>query len=355
MEQATALLQTNLLDNSLQDWLIAAVVGVAVLVTVIIAKGLLLRYLALIAAKTKTPIDDVALDVLRRTKSLFLLVLAVYAGSLALTLPVEVSRLLTSVLIIALLVQAAIWGDALVRDLVARMARRKAEEDAASIAAITVLGFIGRVVVWSAIVLLALDNIGFNITALVAGLGIGGIAVALAMQNLLGDLFASISIVLDRPFVVGDFIIVDDYLGTVEDVGIKTTRVRSLSGEQLVFSNNDLLNSRIRNYKRMFQRRIVFSIGVVYQTPYDKLKAIPDMLREIIEAQEQTRFDRAHFKSYGDFALLFEIVYYVKVPEYNIYMDIQQTVNLAIFQRFEQAQIEFAYPTQTLFVEKGTG
>jgi len=201
------------------------------------------------------------------------------------------------------------------------------------------------------ILLLALDNMGVDITALIAGLGIGGIAVALALQNVLGDLFASLSIVLDKPFVIGDFIIVDDLLGTVERIGLKTTRVRSLYGEQLVFSNSDLLNSRIRNYKRMFERRILFSIGVTYQTPHEKLATIPGIIREVIESQEQVRFDRAHFKEYGDSALKFEIVYYVLVPDYNTHMDIQQAINLAIVRRFEEEKIEFAFPTQTLYLK----
>jgi small-conductance mechanosensitive channel len=201
--------------------------------------------------------------------------------------------------------------------------------------------------------LLILDNLGIDITALVAGLGVGGIAVALAVQNILGDLFASLSIVLDKPFAVGDFIIIDDYLGSVEHVGLKTTRLRSLSGEQLVMSNADLLSSRIRNYGRMYERRIVFSLGVTYQTPRDKLKKIPGIIRDAVEAQDQTRFDRSHFKGYGSFSLDFETVYHVLQPDYNLYMDIQQAVNFAIHERFEAEGIEFAYPTQTLFVERG--
>jgi len=176
--------------------------------------------------------------------------------------------------------------------------------------------------------------------------------VALAAQNILGDLFASLSIVLDKPFVVGDFLIVGDFLGSVEKVGVKTTRLRSLSGEQLVFSNNDLLGSRIRNYGRMFERRVLFSIGVIYQTPPDKLRLAATILREAVQAQDKVRFDRAHFKSYGDFALSFEVVYYVLSPDYNVYMDIQQAINLLIYERFAEEQIEFAYPTQTLFVSR---
>ncbi|MGA9537034.1 MAG: mechanosensitive ion channel family protein, partial [Desulfobacterales bacterium] len=177
-----------------------------------------------------------------------------------------------------------------------------------------------------------------------------GIAVALAVQNILSDLFASLSIVLDKPFVIDDFIIVDNYMGTVEHIGLKTTRLRSLSGEYLVFSNNDLLKSRIRNYTRMLERRVVFSIGVTYQTPLEKLKQVPATIRKIIESQEAVRFDRAHFQGYGDFALKFEVVYYVLNPDYNRYMDIQQSINLAIFESFEKEGIDFAYPTQQLYI-----
>jgi small-conductance mechanosensitive channel len=168
----------------------------------------------------------------------------------------------------------------------------------------------------------------------------------------LGDLFASLSIVLDRPFVIGDFIIVDDMVGTVEYVGLKTTRVQSLSGEQIVFANADLLNSRIRNFKRMYQRRIVFTLGVTYQTPRAQLEQIPSIIRAAVERQENARFDRSHFLSYGDFSLNFETVYHVLVPDYNVYMDIQQAINLEIHREFEAAGIEFAYPTQTLFMAK---
>ncbi len=185
-----------------------------------------------------------------------------------------------------------------------------------------------------------------------AGLGIGGIAVALAVQNILGDLFASLSIVLDKPFVIGDFIIVNEFLGTVEHIGLKTTRIRSLSGEQVIFSNADLLRSRIRNFKRMFERRVTFSIGVTYQTPSDKLERISALLKEIVVKQPKARFDRAHFKEFGDSALIYEVVYYVQNPDFNVYMDIQQAINIEIVRRFEEESIEFAYPTRTIHVKQ---
>jgi small-conductance mechanosensitive channel len=194
-----------------------------------------------------------------------------------------------------------------------------------------------------------------DITALVAGLGIGGVAVALALQNILGDLFASLSIVMDKPFVVGDFLMVGDFLGSVEKIGLKTTRLRSLSGEQLVFSNTDLLGSRIRNFGRMFERRVVFNIGVTYDTPRDRLQLIPGIVREAVEAEKGTRFDRSHFSKYGDFSLNFENVYYVLSADFNQHMDVQQAIFYAIHRRFEEEGIAFAYPTQTLIVHRPDG
>jgi small-conductance mechanosensitive channel len=201
------------------------------------------------------------------------------------------------------------------------------------------------------ILLLMLDNLGINVTALVAGLGVGGIAVALAVQNILGDLFASLSIVLDKPFVIGDSITVDSYSGTVEHVGLKTTRIRSLGGEQLVFSNSDLLKARLRNFKHMQERRIVFSVGVLYQTPADKLEKIPALVKEIIEKAPRVRFDRAHLRDLGDSALIFEIVYWVLDPTYARYMDAQQSINLGLIRCFADEGIGFAYPSQSLFIE----
>ncbi len=209
-----------------------------------------------------------------------------------------------------------------------------------------------NLLIWSIALIFLLDNLGVKISAVVAGLGIGGIAVALAAQAFLGDLFSYFAIFFDKPFEIGDFIIVGDKLGAVEHIGIKTTRVRALGGEQLVFSNHDLTNSRIHNYKKMEKRRVVFKLGVIYQTSSQKLKLIPKIVKDIIEKQEDATFDRAHFASYGDFSLNFEFVYYVTGADYNKYMDIQQEINLTIFEEFEKAEIEFAYPTQTVFVNK---
>jgi small-conductance mechanosensitive channel len=198
------------------------------------------------------------------------------------------------------------------------------------------------------VLLSMLDNLGINVTALVASLGIGGIAIALAAQNILGDLFASLTIAIDKPFVIGDFIILGQETGTVEHVGLKTTRLRSLSGEQIILSNNDLLQSRIHNYKRMEERRALFAIGVTYDTPAEKLELIPELIKQAVAAQTDARFDRAHFKSFGAFSLDFETVYYVRKPDYGVFMDVQQAINLQLVRSFADHSIAFAFPTQTL-------
>ena len=222
--------------------------------------------------------------------------------------------------------------------------------------AIGAMSFVGRALVWTVVALLVLDNLGIDVTALITGLGIGGVAVALALQNVLSDLFASLSIVLDKPFVVGDFVVVGDVMGTVEHVGLKTTRLRSLSGEQLVISNSDLLSSRIRNFQRMSERRAVFQLGVTYETSPDKLRAVPGIVRAAIEGQPGTRFDRSHFKSYGAFSLDFETVYYVHTADYNRYMDVQEGINLELLSQFNAHGIEFAYPTSTVLARvRGEG
>ena len=341
--------------NTLKSWLFAIIVAIVLFATLKILKKLIIRHLTPLAEKTETFLDDLALDLIKSTKFFFLLFLSLYAGSFMLSLPGKAASLIRGATLIAFFLQTAIWGNYCLSYFLNRYKSQKLEEqDAAGVATITAFGFMGRLFLWTAVVLLILDNLGVDITALIAGLGIGGIAVALAAQNILGDLFASLSIMLDKPFVIGDFIIVDKDMGSIEHIGLKTTRIRSLSGEQLIFSNSDLLQSRIRNYKRMYERRVVFSIGVIYQTPYDKLKTIPSLIREIIEAQEQTRFDRTHFTEFGSSSLNFEIVYWVKNPDYNVYRDIHQAINLKIFCRFEEEGIVFAYPTQTLYLNKGT-
>lgn len=346
--------QTSVIGNTLQEWAIALGIVVLSYVALRITARVLLGRLAQFATRTDTDWDDIISAALERTRGWILLIFSLLFGAMSLTVPEQVRSLLESAAAIALFLQIGFWLGAGISAWMASYERRMAQEDAAAVMSVGIVAIVLKLALWSVVLLLSLDNMGVDVTALVAGLGIGGVAVALAAQNILGDLFASLSIVLDKPFVLGDFLIVGDHLGSVERIGLKTTRVRSLSGEQLIFSNGDLLSSRIRNYGRMYERRVVFKLGVTYQTPREKLRLIPEIIREAVEelGEETVRFDRSHFQSYGDFALTFETVYYVLGPDYNLYMDCQQTINFTVHRRFQEEGIEFAYPTQTLFLAR---
>jgi small-conductance mechanosensitive channel len=336
--------------NSPRQWALALAVGLATFLALSLALRIVRGRAARFAAGTTTGWDDVVVLALGRTQPLFIRILSLSAALGALEVPERFRDVVEIAAVLSLLLQLGLWITAGFGGWLQRYTQREMTGDAAAATTMSALAFAIRLVLWTVILLLALDNLGINITALVAGLGVGGIAIALATQNILGDLFASLSIVLDKPFVLGDFVAVDEHMGNIEHIGLKTTRVRSLSGEQLVFSNSDLLGSRLRNFGRMAHRRVVFPLGVTYQTPRDKLSLIPGIVRAAIDEQDKTRFDRSHFKEFGDFSLNFESVYYVLSREYNDYMDIQQAINLRVHEQFEAEGIEFAYPTQKLFV-----
>ena len=348
--QSPTILEWQFYHNSVRAWLIAGIIFAVIGATLFIARTLLARHLAKVAAQTSNTADDAIVDLLRRTRYFFILTAAIAGASLFLDLPpraLSVGRMLGT---IALILQLAIWGNGLITFWFRNYAERKADTDVASRTTIAAFSFVARAILWSMLLLVGLNRLGVDITALITGLGVGGIAIALAVQNVLGDLFAALAIVLDKPFVVGDAISVDTMTGTVENVGLKTTRIRSVNGEQLIFSNTDLLKSRIRNFKRMQERRVVLTIGVSYDTPPDTVARIPDMLREAVESQEQVRFDRSHFMSYGESALNFETAYFVLTSDYLTYANKNQAVNLAVLRRFATEKIDFAFPTRTIVV-----
>jgi small-conductance mechanosensitive channel len=353
-------LQAYVLDDyPAMRWGIALVVFLAALLFIYICKWVAHRRLARLAERTSSGWDDAVVEAIQRTRWWLMAALALYLASRVLipTPPAgepaaPVDHLLRTIAVLAFIVQFALWGNLVIDRGLQRYADRKLKGDPASLLTITALVFIGRLILFTLLLLLALSNIGINVSALITGLGIGGIAVALAVQNILGDLLASMSIVFDKPFVPGDFIIVGDQMGTVQHIGLKTTRLTSLSGEQLIFSNADLLQSRIRNFKRMNERRAIFTIGVTYQTPPESLQQIPGILRDAIEAQAKTRFDRAHFKEFGPSSLNFEAVYFVLAPEMSVYLDIQQAINFTLLKQFASLNIDFAYPTQTVYVQQ---
>lgn len=348
------LLNQTFLGNPYYNYLIAIGTFLIGLIVTFLFKKILLRRLKKWSAKTDTKFDDILVREIERTLLPILYFGILYLSIKTLTLSETFTYYLgivTKVLFVYLLVRLIL---SIINHLTSSYLKRfdDYEQRQKQLKGIKVLV---NLLVWVIALVFLLDNLGVEISAVVAGLGIGGIAVALAAQVILGDLFSYFVIFFDRPFAIGDFIIVDDKLGVVEYVGIKTTRIRALTGEQLVFSNTDLTNSRVHNFKKMERRRVVFKLGVVYQTSYEKLKRIPEIVQDIIERQSEVTFDRGHFASYGDFSLNFEFVYFIQGSDYNKYMDTQQNINFEVFKRFEEEKIEFAYPTQTIFVSKENG
>ncbi len=345
------ILQQVLFQNRLLDYLISALIFIICILAILVIKRVALRRFKTWAAKTTTKVDDFLIHALEKTLLPIFYFGAFYLASSVLILPINLSKAIAVIGVVIITFFGVRFLIALINFSLESYWLKHDEETAKSRSVKGILPVI-KVIVWGIGVAFLLDNLGFEISTVIAGLGIGGIAVALAAQAVLGDLFNYFAILFDRPFEIGDFVIVDDYLGTIEHVGIKTTRIRSLGGEQLVFSNTDLTNSRVRNYKRMEQRRIVFKLGVTYETSLQKMKDIPEIIADIIKKVDNTLFDRAHFFSYGDFSLDIEVVYYVFSGDYNKYMDIQQEINLEIMNEFQKRRIDFAFPTQTLYINK---
>lgn len=344
-------LNRSFLGNTVTDWLIAVVVAAVVMIVFRVGLRVALARMKAFAEKTDTDVDDLVAELLDKTKVLFVALVSLYAGALSLSLPPIVDARLSTVLVLAFLIQAAFWANGIVNYLLDSWAKKKFEADPTISTALGSVGFLIRFGVWATFAMLALDNLGVDVAPLVASLGIGGFALAMALQGVLKDLFASLSIIFDKPFAVGDYIQVGDLSGTVEHVGLKSTRIKALTGEQLVFSNSDLLGSRIRNYQSREERRCAFTLGVTYDTTPEKLERIPGMIKEIIEAQENTRFDRSFFMVFGDSALNIDTVYYMQVTDYATYGATHQAINLAIFRRFAAEGIEFAFPTSTVHVQ----
>ncbi len=345
------ILQQSYFQNTVRDYLIFLATFVGCILLIQVLKGIVLHRLRMWSKKTATTIDDFLVRMISRQ-----LVPLLYFGALYLSSKgLKISETGNQIINVTGAILLTFFGVRLIVAIISYALNAYSMEkalDSSTRNTFSGISTILKVIIWGIGIAFLLDNLGFEISAVVAGLGIGGIAVALAAQTILGDLFSYFVIFFDRPFEIGDFIIVGEYMGSIEYIGIKTTRVRSLGGEQLVFSNTDLTNSRIRNYKRMEKRRIVFKLGVVYQTSLENVKAIPGIIKQVIENVQDTAFDRAHFASYGDFSLNFEAVYSVLSGEYNKYMDIQQEINLALKEKFEERGIEFAFPTQTVILEK---
>jgi small-conductance mechanosensitive channel len=338
-----------LYHNSIRQWAIAVSVALVAFLGLLLIRLALVGRLGAMAKRTSTDLDNILVELVARTRPYFLAAAAIVFGSRFLVLPPTTDRYFDAIFALVLLVQCGLWGAGAIDLWIHRRSGfRATHHDVASVTTMRALGIAAKLVLWTIVFITALDKFGVNVTTLVTGLGIGGVAIALAVQNVLGDLFAALSIVFDKPFDVGDAIAVDQVSGSVERIGLKTTRIRSISGEQIIISNSELLKSRIRNYKRQLDRRVVFTTDVTYDTTPDTLARIPGMIREVISTQQPVRFDRSHFTQYTDSSLRIETVYYVLDADYTRYLDIQQTINLELLRRFTAEKIEFAFPTRTI-------
>jgi small-conductance mechanosensitive channel len=342
------ILQETYFGNTLQAYLTALVIGVVGLLALRLFRTFILNRLRKWTASTETELDDLAVNGIEKFILPILNLALIYFSISALNLSDQASKILGAA-VAAVLAFFAIRMVTSTLGLFLKSYVSKQENGDIKLKQLRGITAVINILVWVIGLVILFDNLGYNVTAIITGLGIGGIAVALAAQNILGDLFNYFVIFFDRPFEIGDYIVVDDKRGTVEYIGLKSTRLKSLTGEQLILSNSNLTSSRVHNFKRMDERRVVFSIGIVYETPLEKVKEVAPLLKRIIEEQPKTRFDRAHFAVFGSYSLNFEVVYFVNSAEYNEYMDIQQAVNYRILEEFEKGGIAFAYPTQTIF------
>lgn len=337
-----------ILGNTVYEYAVAFTVFLLGLAIFSALQYFVLSWLAYLSERTETKLDDAFVKMVQSFKPPFYLFLSLWLALKYIEISGVAETILTAILVVWLVYQAVIIVGILVEDVV--FAYLVKDHDETSKAALHLLANIVKGVIWVFGIILVLSNFGIDVTSLVAGAGIAGIAIAFALQGILADLFSSFSLYFDKPFKVGDFIVVNDTAGVVKKIGVKTTRIQALSGEEVVLSNQDLTSAKIQNYKRMEERRIVFTFGILYETAREKMLPITAEIQKIIEGVEQTRFDRAHFKGFGESSLDFEVVYYLLNSDYSRYMDIQQEINLALMAYFEKEQIGFAYPTRTIYM-----
>jgi small-conductance mechanosensitive channel len=341
--------QTEFLWNPAGQWVLALLLFGITFTVLPLAKGYISGRRRKWAEANRDLPDAIEVITLlvSRTSKLFLFTLAIALAETQLVFPKDVHRIVQIAIVLTFWFQIGLWGMAAVRFAIERRARRNGGLDPALASSIDIIIFIAGLTIWAMAFLLALDNLGVEIKPLLAGLGIGGIAVALAVQTVLSDLLASMSIALDKPFAVGDALQVDDLNGTVEHIGVKSTRIRSLTGEQIIISNADILKSRVRNNGRMRDRRASFFINVSYETPPEKLRAIPGIVQDIVMKQPKTRFDRCHLLTMSDWALRYETVFFITEADYTLYANAQQDINIEIVEALKKLGVEIAYPYPT--------
>lgn len=342
--------EQSLLGNTYAEYASAVLIFLLLTIVFKVIHSIVIARLHKLALKTKTDLDDTLVDIVNKVKPPFYSFLAFYLALQVLALPQLANTLIRAILLIWIVFVVVDAIHIFINYTFSKTLGKSQDEGTRG--AFETVSRVIKGILWMIGALLVLQNLGVNITSLIAGLGIGGIAIALAAQNVLGDLFSSFAILFDKPFVPGDFIVVGEHKGKVEKIGIKTSRIRSVTGEEIIISNQELTSTRIQNFKRMTERRATFHFGITYETPTEKMKDIPDVVSKIIDDISGTRADRVHFKQFDDSALTYEVVLYVESPEYPDYMDIQQDINLKIKEEFEKREIDMAYPTQTLYLKK---
>lgn len=346
-------LQQLFFGNSLQDWAIALLILLLVALGFEILKRLILRRIDRTPELKAKGLDRLINNLLSGTRSYFVFLIALYLATLTIDLPESVNPMIKTLVIVITILQCGFWGSTVIDFLIERRIQARPGEEGDTATVMGAVKLVAKIALWTIVILLILENLtGIEIGALLATLGVGGIAIALAVQGILGDLFASVSISLDKPFVIGDTIGLDNLTGEVEKIGLKSTRIRSVSGEQIVVSNSDLLSSRLKNFQRMERRQVLFTLGINYGTPQEKLALIPDLMRSIIETYENTSFVRAVFQSYGESALIFEIMYFMETADIPLFKETHHAINMEIYRRFEAEGIEISTPSQTIFLEQ---
>ena len=344
-------LSREFFNNSLQDWLIAVGAMILIYIGLLILRHILNSKVRKWVDKTKGNVDNFVLDLVSNTKNWFLLLVSIAIGIIFLNMLPEWNQKIRIVLVIGFTLQISSWAVATVSYFI--NSKMKEEKNSSKVTIYNTVGIVARILVWVFAGLIILDSFpNVDISSLVAGLGIGGIAIGFAVQSILEDLFASVSITVDQPFVLGDFIVVGDISGTVEKIGMKTTRIRSLSGEQIVIGNAAITSDKIQNYQKLQERRVTITVGVTYETPIEKLRMIPKIIEGIAKEQKNVRFDRVHLDEMADFSINYLLVYYALTADYNEHMDIKEAINFGILEKFGEQSIEIAYPTQMLYVSK---
>lgn len=342
-------------EVNFQPYMGAVIVFIGLTFFFWVLRMVVLRHVRILARKTTSSFDDMIIDAVDGIRAWVYTIVALYVSLQFIILPESVEKTITGVFLFAMVWQAIEVASCFVRYFVKNFLEKDldgdGEIDPNSVNSSNLVTLIARVVMWSLGVIFVLSNLGIEVTSLIAGLGIGGIAVAFALQGVLSDLFASFSLYFDKPFRIGDFIVIGSNSGTVERIGIKTTRLRTLQGEELVVSNTELTTARVQNFKKMQERRVVSTFGITYETPQERLKEISGIVKRIFESMDGARLDRIHFTSFGDSALIYELVYYVESSDYGRYLDLQQAFSFDLMERFAELGIDFAYPTQMVYTK----